>query len=304
MNFDDNNSPPPDPAQSPVPWEIIEPQQAADASPAWAPANFPQDSGPERPPLPEDLRVPWGWLDLFVLVILFTAGPALLSLPIFVGFSLKGVSRAELSHPSSAQGLFVILDQALISLAILGYLALQMRHRFRLPFWRTAGWRPLETRHASRSLAYLGIFGGGLLFSLLIQFTSAALGTKAKLPIEELFKNQRNAILLMLMAVTIAPVFEETIFRGYIYPVLARSFGVGASIVVTGTLFGLLHAVQLWGGWVQIGLMVVVGIVFTYVRSVTRTVVASYLLHLSYNSVPLLLYVVASHGFRQLPVGP
>jgi len=303
MNFDENNPPPPDPAQSPVPWEIIESQSPAEDSSAGASTNLPPDSGAAVAPLPEDLRVPWGWLDLLVIVALFALGPVVLSLPIFLGFSIEGITRAELSHPSSAQGLFVILDQVLLSLAILGYLAVQMRYRFRLPFWRTAGWRPLETRHTSRGLAYLGIFGGGFLFSLLIQFTSASFGTKAKLPIETLFENQRNAILLMLMAVTIAPVFEETIFRGYIYPVLARSFGVGASIIVTGTLFGLLHAVQLWGGWVQIGLMVVVGIVFTYVRSVTRTVVASYLLHLSYNSVPLLFYVIASHGFRQLPVG-
>jgi uncharacterized protein len=302
MSFDDNNPPPSDPGQSPVPWEIIEPQP--ETTPAGASASPPQDSGRAAAPLPEDLQVPWGWLELLLIVALFAGGPVVLSVPIFIGFSLEGISRADLSHPSSAQGLFVIIDQVLLSLAILGYLAVQMRYRFRLPFWRTVGWRPLETHHISRGLAYLGIFGGGFLFSLLIQFTSAAFGTKAKLPIEALFQDQRNAILLMLMAVTIAPVFEETIFRGYIYPVVARSFGVGASIVVTGTLFGLLHAVQLWGGWVQIGLMVVVGIVFTYARSVTKTIVASYLLHLSYNSVPLLFYVIASHGFRQLPIGP
>ena len=52
------------------------------------------------------------------------------------------------------------------------------------------------------------------------------------------------------MGVLLAPVLEETIFRGYIYPVVARSFGINAGILVTGTLFGLLHASQLWGGWV------------------------------------------------------
>ena len=34
----------------------------------------------------------------------------------------------------------------------------------------------------------------------------------------------------------------------------------------------------------QIALLVVVGIVFTFVRAMTRTVLASYLLHVSYNS--------------------
>ncbi len=58
----------------------------------------------------------------------------------------------------------------------------------------------------------------------------------------------------MLIAVLLAPVVEETIFRGYIYPVIGRSFGMVWGIVATGTLFGLLHAEQLWGGWGQIAL--------------------------------------------------
>jgi membrane protease YdiL (CAAX protease family) len=241
---------------------------------------------------------------LFLLIILYIAGSIVLSVPVLIGFLLAGVSRAELSHSPSAQGLFVIINQVLLSVSVLAFLAAEMRLRYRSPFWRTIGWRPLQTHHASRGLAYLSIFAGGFLFSLVIQFVSGAFGTKTKLPIEALLEDQRNAILFMLLAVTIAPVLEETIFRGYIYPVLARSFGVGAGIVVTGTLFGLLHAVQLWGGWIQIGLMIIVGIFFTYVRSATRTVVASYLLHLSYNSVPLLVYIIASHGFRRFPAGP
>ena len=59
----------------------------------------------------------------------------------------------------------------------------------------------------------------------------------------------------MLIAVLLAPVVEETVFRGYIYPVVARTFGVTASVLATGTLFGLLHAPQLWGGWWQIALI-------------------------------------------------
>jgi membrane protease YdiL (CAAX protease family) len=309
MILDDNNPPPPDPERAPVPWEIIESQTPAEHSAAGAmqggvetmPA---QDLGPSRAALPDDLRVPWGWLALLFLFLLYFATYVALLKPVFSLFTEFGISRSEVMASPNVQGFFVIVHQGLLSLAVLASLAAQMRFWYGSPFWRTVGWRPLETHGAPRGRAYLRILAGGFLFSLVIQFSSAAFGTKAKLPIEALFDSQRNAILLMFMAVAIAPVFEETVFRGYIYPVVARSFGVGASIVITGTLFGLLHAVQLWGGWIQIGLMIVVGIVFTYVRSVTRTVVASYLLHLSYNSVPLLFYIIASHGFRQLPVGP
>ncbi len=79
------------------------------------------------------------------------------------------------------------------------------------------------------------------------------------------------------MSILLAPLVEETIFRGYIYPVLARSVGVGAGVVITGTLFGLLHAPQLWGGWGQILLLTGVGTIFTHASAISRTVVASLL---------------------------
>ncbi len=107
----------------------------------------------------------------------------------------------------------------------------------------------------------------------------------------------------MSLSVLLAPFFEETIFRGYIYPAIARRIGITGSIIVTGVLFGVLHAPQLWGGWAQIGLLILVGIVFTYARAKTGTVVASYLLHLSYNSFLFLGFLVGSHWLRAVPGG-
>jgi hypothetical protein len=90
------------------------------------------------------------------------------------------------------------------------------------------------------------------------------------------------------LSIVLAPVVEDTVFGGYIYPVVKQAFGVAAGIVGTGTIFGLLHAEQLWGGWVQIALLVVVGVIFTWVRTAKRTVLASFLLHISYNSLVVL----------------
>lgn len=141
------------------------------------------------------------------------------------------------------------------------------------------------------------------MLSIVVQLGSIAVGTKAKLPIETFFQDRRTALLLMLMSVLLAPLFEETVFRGYIYPVVARTFGITTGIIATGTLFGLLHAEQLWGGWGQIGLLILVGIVFTWLRAVTKTVLASYLVHLSYNSFLFFAFLFTSHGLRSLPSG-
>src|SRR5579863_1398209 len=141
-----------------------------------------------------------------------------------------------------------------------------------------------------------------------LRFPSCAFGAVGffGVPVEietayrEFAPNRQAALALMIMSVVLAPVVEETVFRGYIYPVVARTFGVAVGIIGTGTVFGLLHAEQLWGGWAQIALLVAVGIVFTWVRAAKRTVFASYLLHVSYNSLLFIAFLVSNSGFRSL----
>jgi len=296
MNFDDNNPLVPDSSQPGDPPAHANPNP--EAVPLLAPENF-TPSAAVGSPIPNDLRVPWGWGNLLLFVLMYF----IIGFLVVIGFAAFGLKPANLQKLSAKNGVALVLSQVLLSLAMLGYLAAEMRHHFGLPFWRALGWGPLETGGRPRGYVYARYVLGGFLFSVLIQLASGAVGTKVKLPIENLFQDRPTAILLMLMAVTIAPLFEETVFRGYIYPVMARSLGVGTSIVVTGTLFGMLHAPQLWGGWGQIALLIVVGIFFTYVRAKTRTVVASYLLHVGYNTLPLLAYLVASRGFQRLPGG-
>jgi membrane protease YdiL (CAAX protease family) len=141
----------------------------------------------------------------------------------------------------------------------------------------------------------------GFGFSLIVNAISNYVGHKGELPIEIYFQDRRSVFLLMILAVTIAPLVEETIFRGYLYPVVARSFGVPASVILVGILFGLLHAPQLSGAWTQIALMVLVGIVFTYIRAASRTVLASYLTHLSYNGWIFITTMIHTHGLQTLP---
>jgi len=253
--------------------------------------------------LPPDLRVPWDWLDLLLLAVLALAGSVLLRLLLAWMFAAFGVKGAQLRASPSETGLFTIVHQVLLFLLLLGYLTAQIRGSFGAPFWRTIGWHTLEPGQLPRVLRYFGFVAGGFLIAALVQLASVAFASKAKVPMQALFQDRRTAILLLLMAVLVAPVIEETIFRGYIYPVVARSWGMLTGVLATGILFGLLHAPQLWGGWVQIALLVIVGIVFTYVRAMSRTVLASYLLHTSYNFFVSFAFLLGSHWLRLISPG-
>ncbi len=133
---------------------------------------------------------------------------------------------------------------------------------------------------------------GGAILALVATFASGFFNSKETLPIEQLLQARVSMILYAVLGVLVAPLVEETIFRGFLYPVIARRLGVAAGVLITGMLFGLLHAAQLWGGWGQIVLLIVVGVVLTAVRARTGTVSASYFVHLGYNGLQLLGYLV------------
>ena len=126
---------------------------------------------------------------------------------------------------------------------------------------------------------------------------------------------------MMGMAVAVAPLVEETVFRGYLYPVIVRissgilrflgvdsaqalRSGIASSILVTGVSFGLLHGFQLAWTWGIVSVLILVGITFTYVRARTGTVFASYLMHLGYNSLIALAAVAGTHGFTKMSPHP
>lgn len=305
MNTDDNALPPElperpethEPAETPPqpsaePASLGDPFQSANVAPASAPAAV------RARRLPDDLRVPWDWIDIGILILVAFLG-SVIAWPLIVPvLKLAGISAAYVRKSPSAMGVIAVSAQIVLDLGLLAYLAAQMRLRFKSPFWRTIGWRPIETRSPARALPYLALALGGFSLAAIVAIAEGFFPPKHALPIQTVTQNSHAAVLFMLSAVLVAPVVEETIFRGYLYPVAARSFGVGVGILLTGTLFGLLHAGQLWGGWWQIALLVIVGIIFTIARAATRTVVASYILHATYNALPVIAALMSSVRLR------
>jgi hypothetical protein len=210
------------------------------------------------------------------------------------------VKPEQLTQASTAQAVVLTIGQLLWSVGIVGYLYITVRLRRNAPFWKTIGWKPLHVQTASRGATVAGYFFGGMGMAILVGLATERIHTKGKLPIEQLFQTRKSILMLMLFGTLVAPLVEETIFRGYIYPVLARGLGIPAGIILTGMLFGLMHAQQLWGGWAQIGLITLVGIVLTMVRARTGTVFASFLVHLGYNGFLFLALLVGTHGLRDL----
>lgn len=289
--------------------EPLEPSQPARPSPELPLAgNFePQSAPPVQPPFrpeskwlpPENYNVPWGWIDVFILLPVVGLGLIIIFAAIIVAIAAAAL-HIPLNHIREHFTFIGLLAQILMELSLLGYFALQIRHRSGLPFWRTIGWRPLRPRTVSPGAASFGFVVIGVGLALLVSAASAAFPPTHALPIEKVFASRPLTLLFIATAVLVAPVVEETIFRGYLFPVAARSFGVVGGIFFTGAIFGLLHGSQLWGGWWQIALLVIVGILFTFARAATRTNVASFLLHISYNGVQVIGVLVSLYPPKHL----
>lgn len=281
--------------ESPQPWlnEMLE--QAAGAE------GLSYASGKTYP---EDLQISWSWAHFIVFGIF-----GFISLVAIQGFmaviyaphqrmTTKQLEEYLISKPQFAIG-SMLLWYAAIFLFLYVTLSVLRGHSF----WRTLGWRrliPINPEMPKNPLAYL-FAGCGL--SLFVALLTASMKTPENTPIEELFKFRQTALLFVAMAVFVAPLVEETLFRGYLYPMFARSFGITPAILLTGLLFGLMHGAQLGWTWSLVGMLTMVGILFTLVRARTGTVFASFLMHLGYNALISVAAIATTHGFTRIPAG-
>jgi membrane protease YdiL (CAAX protease family) len=281
-----------------VPPSALEPPAMEPPGPA--PQNLPEitlppSAPPYRAGISDDLHVPWGWLEVALFVILGVIGSVVVTwgmAQIAVRFFGANSNDVFGETMSTAKSVVVLISQAMLDGFAILYLYLMLVARTDAPFWPSIGWREMRTGAGKIRDSALQFLAGGAVLAILVSFAGGFLNSKGTLPIEELLKARVSILLFGILGVLVAPLVEETIFRGFLYPVIARRLGIAAGVAITGTLFGLMHAAQLWGGWGQIALLILVGVALTWVRARTGTVAASYFVHLGYNGLQLVGYLI------------
>ncbi len=274
-----------------------------------APVAAPPPPPPTDPyaSLPPDLRVPWNVADIGLFVIIYLGINFVLGIVAFiVGAVVFHKSIELLQKDPVAFPVIAVVAQVLISFATILYFWILVRIRSAKPtlrphegFWRTMGFRPLG-QSGTRPANVLYCLLGGVALSLAVASISDLLGKQPPTPFEDLFQSRPGLIMLMFFGVLVAPLVEELMFRGFLYPVVARRFGRMAGVIFTGILFGSFHALQLWGAWGLVAMLMGVGIVLTWVRSRTQTVLASLLMHVAYNSTLFVGLLIQTKGLTDL----
>jgi len=110
-------------------------------------------------------------------------------------------------------------------------------------------------------------------------------GVLDKQGIVELFNSSstlEERILIILLAVTVAPLAEEFFFRFFLYGVMKRYFGRGVGVVANALLFAAVHA-----HLPSLAPLFVLGICFTIAYEWSGSILVSMTMHALFNALAL-----------------
>jgi hypothetical protein len=188
--------------------------------------------------------------------------------------------------------ILVIISTLLVYVPVAFLMIALVEGKYHVPFWESIRW------NWPRSEWKWLVLGAATFFALAL--LQAFLPMPKDTPFDRLFDRPRDAYLIGLLAVTAGPLMEELFFRGFMYPMLARRMGVIWAIFFTALPFGLLHLQQYGWAWAAGLVIFLVGVVCGAVRAATKSVGASFLVHVGYNGMQMVLVVALTHGFRHM----
>lgn len=111
--------------------------------------------------------------------------------------------------------------------------------------------------------------------------------------IERLLKSSRAAALIIaFLAVATAPLVEEIIYRGMLFPAWQRLTGSTAAVIIVALSFAIPHVPQYWPNMAVIASITTLSLILTIVRARTGNLFHCYVIHLAFNGVQAMLIVL------------
>jgi membrane protease YdiL (CAAX protease family) len=195
---------------------------------------------PDPPELPDGIAPTSGrpsWPPVTAILVILAALGAAIGAGLVIGI-VGVIFGADLQDPppSIAIGSTVAQDLCFIGAVVLfasrnGRVAPWQLGLRRTRFWPAVGWM---------ALGFVALVAFSYAWSALL-----GIDESENLPKELGVDQSTGALAATALLVTVlAPIAEELLFRGYIFPALRNWKGTWPAVVITGLLFGLLHVLS------------------------------------------------------------
>ena len=275
----------------------FEPQPAVSSEPQTpmpvTPDPFAAANAAPVPTAPAPVENPvWNGWDVLLIAGLTMVTMVVLQLVVLLAAHRLWYPHEGLSDMGQ-KPILLIVSQFLLYLPVAACMVALVEGKYHVGFWQAIRWNWPRSGWKLLALGAAMFFALGVLQNLLPMPKDT--------PFEHLFDRPRDAYLLSIIAVTLGPLMEELFFRGFMYPVLARRMGAAWGIALTALPFGLIHLPQYGWAWGAALVIFLVGVVCGVVRAVTRSVAASFLVHVGFNGMQMLIAVVMTRGFQHMP---
>jgi membrane protease YdiL (CAAX protease family) len=225
-------------------------------------------------PLVQTPRREWGIADFLIFALFFVLTVVLLPA---AAIYVLGLFRPNL-RLSQLTAIDQIAVQGVMNLVLIAFIMFLVKVVHRARFLEMISWThsPLYSRGSLISL--------GTTLAITVLLTSSLFPTPNPTPIEKLISSMESLYVFALFGIAVAPLFEEMIFRGFLFRVFSDMGGARIAVPGTAFLFALLHSLQLWGNWIAILLIFAVGFVLAFVRYRSGSMIPGLIVHMSYNA--------------------
>jgi len=220
------------------------------------------------------------------------------------GFVLSGLTDLYADAISEMGNL--VLSAVFSAVLIIGLVWRSSQHFSDQDFLTNVGLRKGD--RSSFKVIYVPIILG-LFFAIFSSYLISTRLVQPQTPLTDIIDTTRsvNLILIFLfLAICIAPLIEEIIFRGYFFHVIKEWIGVKKTIYLIALTFAFLHVGQYWGDWMAIAMVTLLGFTLTILRAWTGTTVASAITHYVYNGgvtiIPIIMIAISNPPYFQYTV--
>jgi uncharacterized protein len=195
----------------------------------------------------------------------------------------------------------VLVISIFFQLVLMGMVAAFVLWRVKLTAWLGLRWKmwPLAIAIAPVTVFFMWCLMGALHLTGWNGWLEKSLGIESMQEAVKLLQEAKDPLVVILMAVAaviVAPLAEEVVFRGYLYPAAKRFCGPAGAILFSSLVFAAAH-----GNVVALLPLFSLAVILCLLYELTGSIWASISVHFLFNAATVGIQLLARSGIIEIP---